>query len=137
MADKPDELQYWADLRKQLTPGSLARIDFDELDRHIETVIGSLTTRSQRATELALLRTDLELRLKGLLKAIAVAERSGNGLEAVSVLIDQISDLNADDLLRQYKATSARFRDLFPGSLALQRSLGETPNTRIDPDNYK
>lgn len=129
MADKQTELEYWTSLRERLTPEAVAGIDFDELDHQIEKLINRLEQTTESLSELTILRQEYERRLAGMIKAIAVAGKSRSALESAQAQIEQLSSANADELLKQYRAMSARFRDLFPGSLGFQRQL----NRRSDP----
>ena len=137
MADKPSELEYWTDLREQLSPASLARIDFDELDQRIERLVTDLPQLSQSLGDLAVLREEFEMRLAGMLKAIAAVERSRTSLESATCQIEQFPSLSAAELLKQHRATSARFRDLFPGSVVLKRQLAKRSDHTMELSKYK
>jgi hypothetical protein len=138
-------------LASQLSPQSLSCIDFDALRAWLQAASTKLVQVSQLDQQHAeqlqlirdeqnrlgdsyqLLRDDYQARIVGMLKAIAVAgsTRSSSRTEtsrdhdSLSVLLDSLATMPADDLIRCYRKTSACFRDHFPGSFALPKTSNQ------------
>jgi hypothetical protein len=132
-------------LASQLSPQSLSCVDFDALRAWLQAASTNLAQVShidqQHADQLQLireeqkqlsdsyqlLRDDYQARIVGMLKAIAVADRTHSSSRAetsrdhdsLSILLDSLASMPANDLIRCYRKTAACFRNHFPGSFAL------------------
>ena len=127
-------------LASQLTPQSLSCIDFDALRAWLQAASTHLANASQLDQQHAdnlqnareelqrlndsyqLLRDDYHARIVGMLKAIAITDRTHKHLDSLSVMIDSLATMSADDLIRCYRKTAACFRDHFPGNFSIPHS---------------
>ena len=128
--------EYIGQVTTSLTDDSMALIDFDALREWLCKVAPLLSDTERLQNECAALREDMVGRISGMMKAIAAVQRSDSGLEGVVDYIEALPQMNAEELVRQYRRTSARFRDAFgasfngPGWHNMRRRL-------MDPEVYK
>lgn len=102
-------------------PTSLLHLD--RLTERITQVISALEACEELAAERTALRSDYEQRIGGMLKAMAVADRTADRIEESVALAQQLQSQSAEELLVTYRKVSARFRDLFRASY--------TPHTNL------
>ena len=100
----------------QLSLDNLSRLDFDLLKQRLTDVVTRLKTDRTAGAQLSTLRDDYCGRICGMLKAIAAADRTGRSPEGVLAEIESLETMTADDLVRAYRRTAARFRDAFPNT---------------------
>ncbi len=105
-------------LAEQLAAPTLPNLDFDQLRQWLLAASQKCRTIDQHEHDLHLLREDYQARITGMLKAIAIAERSRNRLDSLAVLIESLGGMSAEDLILCYRKTGAIFRDHFPGQIA-------------------
>lgn len=102
-----------------LNEEKISEIDFDLLKSRLTQMQGILSNTDRLEHALELLRHDYIGRISGMAKAIAVAsDRTGQALEATE-LIESLTELTAEELVKSYRTTSARFRTVFPASFGL------------------
>lgn len=101
-----------------LSDQTIPKLDFDALAATLHDVRELLAspTSDEQAT---ILRRDYQLRIAGMLKAIAAVKNTSEALEAATAEIEQLDSLPAQQLIDRYRKTSARFRDAFPASSGL------------------
>jgi len=88
-------------------------------------------------SELTLLRADYINRISGMVKAVAAVERSlDKATEAVGYL-EKLDELNAAELIEQYRRTSARFRGAFPSTFGLAPFSAGRKGRLKNPEVYK
>jgi hypothetical protein len=97
-----------------LDDGNLALLDFDTLRVQLTALIAHLEHHEQLSAQHALLRTDHEQRIAGMIKAIAAVDRKRSSMEDALARIDSLTHLTASELIAEYRRVSAAFRDSFP-----------------------
>lgn len=132
MPENPDHNAYWKQLERQLTGEQLTELDFDELRVRIAGLRDELSSRPPES-EYRLLREEIEQRITGMLKAMAIARRRGSALETALLEIESLPGMTAEELIRQQRVVAARFRDLFGGMPGLRRA--DQPGIAIE--DYK
>jgi len=115
----------------------LPPVDLDRLAEQLRLARDRIHCLTEQETELQLLREDYTARIAGMLKAVAVAERSEAGTLETTERIERLTQLSATDLIRQYRIAAARYRDAFPASFRpLTARTQNLPNQRRIED-YK
>jgi hypothetical protein len=104
-------------LAEQLAAPKLPYLDFDQLRHWLLAASQKCRTANQHEHDLQLLREDYQARITGMLKAIAIAERSRSRLDSLADLIDSLGRMSVEDLILCYRKTGAIFRDHFPGAI--------------------
>ena len=104
----------------------LPPVDLDQLADQLRQALTQARRASELESERDLLREDLTTRIAGMLKAVAVAERSEAAALEAADRIDRLARMSAAELIRQYRLVSARFRDTFPASF--RPSVGRAEN---------
>lgn len=120
-----------------LTGDNLSTLDFDLLKQiliearrnHIET-----TTLKDEAT---VLKEDYRGRIAGMLKAVAVAERSEAKQIETASRLTSLGDLTATELITEYRLAAARFRDAFPASFGRLSSFDKNIRAQQSYSDYK
>jgi len=113
--DKSDSARLTA-LAAQLNEDNLSEIDFNAAVDQLNAIAMRLTTWEQMVQEIDVLRDDYQSRIAGMIKAMAVLKRSGDSVGSASEEIAGLAELTAEELVRTYRRTMARFRDHFPAS---------------------
>jgi len=70
-------------------------------------------------------------------KAIAAVNKHSDQMDEMLQYLEGLSELSATDLIRQYRITSAKFRDCFPASFGLLRSSSKPLRSTGDLKVYK
>jgi hypothetical protein len=120
---------YIQELLGQLQGDQLPLIDFDQLRRWL---LASATLLEEAASVRAtaeLLRKDYEVRIAGMLKGIAAADRKRNGMDEALQVVEQLPSMSGEQLIACYRHTAARFRDAFPASFGY---LGKDRGPRLE-----
>lgn len=129
--------EYIDQLATSLTDDSMALIDFDRLTQWLSEIGPLLGQIECLKSECGALRDDCVGRISGMMKAIAAVERSDSGLESIADLLDALPGMTAAELIKQYRRSSAKFRDTFRASFNL---IGRGRPSRVgavDPRHYK
>jgi hypothetical protein len=92
----------------------LALLDFDILRDHLTSLVDHLDQSEQASSQHALLRSDYEQRIAGMIKAIAAVDRKRGSVEDALARIDRLTTLTTSELIAEYRRVSAAFRDSFP-----------------------
>ncbi len=121
MENKPNRTEYLNSVVACLDREAIDEIDFDKLKSALSVLTSELSARDDMAEETALLREHCQQRIAGMVKAMAALERRGDSYEQTLEYLEQLPSLKAEDLLKQYRRVSARFRDCFPASGNLTR----------------
>lgn len=103
-------------VRSNLDRGAVELIDFDKLSGLLMSIETVNTGAEKRAEELRLIKDDYRLRIAGMLKAMTVCRSEDDDLEILSRLSGPIDSVHAEELIKMYRRTAARFRDRFPAS---------------------
>ncbi len=93
---------------------NLALLDFDTLRDHLTSLVSHLDQSEQASSQHALLRSDYEQRIAGMIKAIAAVDRKRGSVEDALARIDRLTALTTSELIAEYRRVSAAFRDSFP-----------------------
>jgi hypothetical protein len=113
-----DDLQHrLTHIAESLTDPASETIDLDVCAEICREASVALTISSQLEQNYRLLRTDLESRIAGMLKGMAVAARSRGELREVEQEVAFLGTLDDDELLSQANRVAARFRGMFPNVL--------------------
>jgi len=104
-----------------LTEEDTAPFDFDKLTEAVKSAGQALEDNREERAELQMLREDLRGRIAGMLKAVAVAERSRTKSEIILREIESLEDCVGEQLIKSYRHAAARFRDSFRTSFPSQR----------------
>lgn len=128
--------EYIDRVTASLTDDSMALIDFDELRQWLCEIAPLLSNVEQLASECATLHEDMVGRISGMMKAVAAVQRSESGLESIADYLEALPQMNAPELVRQYRRTSARFRDAFRASF-YGPGWHQSGRRSMDPDLYK
>ncbi|MEW6411657.1 MAG: hypothetical protein AB1483_04185 [Candidatus Zixiibacteriota bacterium] len=115
---------------------SIGELDFDQLRATLSDVLTILGEFQLVKQERDLFREDIIKRLSGMEKAIAVARRSRDGVESALLAIEELSGLDAEQLLSRYRKAQARMRDTFPASFA-DRVRSRKSSNQYRPSEYK
>lgn len=128
--------EYINQVTTRLTDDSMALIDFDELKQWLGEIAPLLSEGEQLASECATLHEDMVGRISGMMKAVAAVQRSESGLESIADYLEELPQMDASELVRQYRRTSARFREAFGASF---KGVGwfQMARRSMDPDLYK
>ena len=110
---------YLDELLISLSGDKLSEIDFDKLTDWLLELKSSLANSSELQAELKLMREDYLNRIAGMVKAVTIVERSSGSTEKVLAYLEDLKDLNAEELIEQYRKTSHRFRIAFPTTFGL------------------
>lgn len=125
-----DDLQHrLTRIAEQFSDPASEMIDLDACAQMCQEASTALTFSSQLKQSYQLLRSDLESRVAGMLKAMAVAARSRGEMREVELEVSRLGILCDEELLIQYKRVAARFRDSFP-SVLMPRYEQQTSRTR-------
>lgn len=98
---------------------NLPQIDFDKLKGTLAILLEELPNLYLSGDELSLLRKDYIERISGMVKAITAARQNREDLESTLEYIESLFGKKSEDLVKQYRIISARFRDTFPASFGL------------------
>jgi len=128
--------EYIDRVTTSLTDDGMALIDFDELRQWLCDVAPVLSDIGRLQDECATLREDIVGRISGMMKAVAAVTRSDSGLESIADYLEALPQMTAQELVRQYRRTSARFRDAFPASFS-GTGWYSTRRRSMDPELYK
>ena len=128
--------EYIDQVSTSLTDDSMALLDFDALRQWLCEIAPLLSDAEQLQSECATLREDMVGRINGMMKAVAAVQRSDSGLESIADYLEALPQMDAPELVRQYRRTSARFRDAFGASF---KGVGwyQIGRRSMDPDLYK
>lgn len=129
--------EYIDQLATSLTDDSMALIDFDRLRQWLSQIAPLLGQVEELKSECETLRQDSIGRIAGMMKAVAAAQRSDSGLESIADLLDALPGMNASELIRQYRRSSAKFRDTFGASFSFVGSGYSGHLRSMDPELYK
>ena len=110
---------YLDELLISLSGDKLSEIDFDKLTDWLRELKSSLADSCELQAELKLMREDYLNRIAGMVKAVTIVERSSGSTEKVLAYLEDLKDLNAEELIEQYRKTSHRFRIAFPTTFGL------------------
>ena len=128
--------EYIDQVTTSLTDDSMALIDFDALREWLCEIAPLLSDVEQLQSECAALREDMVGRINGMMKAVAAVQRSDSGLESIVDYLEALPKMNAQELVRQYRRTSARFRDAFGASFNIA-GWHQSRRRGMDPELYK
>ena len=123
MENIKNEIAYFEGVIGLLDESCLARLDFDELRTHLQSISAILASLHELSEGHALLRQDLEQRIGGMIKAVAAVDRRREQWEEAAALVEQLPELTPARLLETHRRVAARFRDHFPGSFG-PRNVG-------------
>jgi len=123
-----DQIENIKDVLKSLNAEDLPQIDFDKLKGSMTLLLDELPKLYFSSNELSLLRKDYIERISGMVKAITAACHSRDDLEGTLEYLESLSDKRSEELVKQYRIISARFRDTFPASFGLVK---ETANSIV------
>ncbi|MEW5922409.1 MAG: hypothetical protein AB1746_00325 [Candidatus Zixiibacteriota bacterium] len=99
-----------------LERNAIELIDFDSLARLLMNIEAGHADVEKNARELHLIKDDYRLRILGMLKAMVICKPDENDFETMSVLSESIDAIHAEELIKLYRKTAARFRNRFPAS---------------------
>ena len=97
-----------------LNESSLSLVDFDQIKTCLEQTTSQLQSHTQIETDLAMLRQDYQLRIGGMVKAMAAITRNRHHWRDALSFVEKLPELDATALLHEYRRVAARFRDTFP-----------------------
>jgi hypothetical protein len=118
--ENADEMVKTArELAESIGEQKISTLDFDRLRECLLGVPELVEAAAAARAELAVLREDYTGRIAGLMKAVAVARRSRDGLQEALDRIEALPGLTAVELTREYRRAAARFRDTFKASYGL------------------
>lgn len=123
-----DQTKYIAELTKLLKDEQLGEIDFDLLISQLEEMAISLDGISLLKDDHNLLRSDLITRMSGMIKAIAAVDQNMQSMKDSVAISNSLDELNAADLLNQYRRIQAQFKDAFPVSFGLLKNSNSSKN---------
>lgn len=115
----------------------MGQVDFDKLKDWLGKSAAELHRGALATEESQLLRSDIIDRISGMQKAIAAVNKRGDQMDEMLQYLEGLSELSAADLIKQYRITSARFRDCFPASFGLLRSSARSSRPGGDLKVYK
>lgn len=124
-------------LLSDLGDRSLPPVDLDRLADQLRLALERIRKQAEQEAELQLLREDYIARIAGMLKAVAVAARSESGTMEAADRVEQLPNLSARDLVRQYRLAAARFRDAFPTSFRPFSGRAENLRNQRRIEDYK
>ncbi len=110
------ELREVESFLENLKNENLEVLNFDSLAENLLEIKNSLKTIATVSCQEKEFRTDYIRRIAGMLKAVAAVK---NNFETGQEILDKMEALkavSAEELIKQYKKTSAIFRDAFPAS---------------------
>ena len=116
MTQETNHSDYISGFLTLLADDKVSLIDFDELKKRLADIATALEQSSSQAEQLHLLKEDYTQRIAGMLKAIAVVDRTRSESQQALEFLEQLPSLKAQDLVETYRKVSARFRDAFPTS---------------------
>ncbi len=113
-----DDLQHrLTHIAESLTDPASETIDLDACAAICREASAALTMSSRLEENYRLLRTDIESRIAGMLKGMAVAARSRGEMREVEQEVACLGTLDDAELLSQGNRVAARFRGMFPNVL--------------------
>jgi hypothetical protein len=115
----------------------IAELDFDQLAVCLQESISVLEQSAQQDAELTVLRDDYIDRISGMRKATAAVSRNHDNLEEMLEYLDRLPELSSAELIKQYRVTSAGFRESFPASYGQLRTSRSVPAAGPDLSIYK
>lgn len=133
MKKNKDHINDINDVLESLKAESLPQIDFDKLKGTLSLLLEELPNLYLSGDELSLLRKDYIERISGMVKAITAARQNREDLESTLEYLESLSNKKSDELVKQYRIISARFRDTFPASFGLVK---RTSNGKGKALNY-
>ncbi|MEA2030698.1 MAG: hypothetical protein U9N55_03770 [candidate division Zixibacteria bacterium] len=124
------DINHITEMLEALSEDNLSTIDFDNHRQWMTSLAERLPRLLQIENDLAILRADYEGRIAGMAKAVAAVNRNSEALKQAVSFIEALPQMDAADLVQQYRIMSARFRDAFPASFGhiptLMKSAGST-----------
>jgi hypothetical protein len=108
--------QFLKDILGNLESERVELLDFDRLQDILQEFRSEVQELKAIRSELKILKEDYRRRLSGMLKALLVCRYDAYETELAAKLADEPGDLSAEDLIRLYNNTAARFRQKFPSS---------------------
>ena len=129
--------KYLDELLSSLTDDKLCEIDFDRLTDWLQELKTDLTRSCELESELKLMREDYFNRIAGMVKAITIVERSSASTEKVLAYLEDLKNLNAEELLEQYRKMSNRFRIAFPTTFGLPPLSNNSSTGLKETKDYK
>ena len=126
-----------AAMTAMLSEEKMAQVDFDKLKDWLNRSSAELDRGDLATGELRLLRSDIIDRISGMQKAIAAVNKRNDQMDEMLQYLEGLPELSAADLIRQYRITSAKFRDCFPASFGLLRSSSKSVRPGDDLRVYK
>ena len=124
-------LSVLSEIVHSLGQDQMSRLDFDRMSADLMTAIDLLSQADEELRGFKTLRQDYIGRISGMEKAIAIASRRDGSLDNALTIIESLESLSAEELIRQYARTQARFRDAFPASFGLLPSSGKIARMQI------
>ena len=124
-------------LLEELNDKNLTMIDFDQWTSSLEEQKQRLESWSDMNDELEILRKDYESRIRGMAKAIAVADRKQGAMAQSVELVSRLPEFSATELVDCYHRTAARFRDMFPASYTQLSTQSTNGSLMRNPGDFK
>ena len=125
-----EELNSYAELLKS---EKTAIIDFDKLVSLLHESSALYSSFEKLSEQFNTLKEDIIFRISGMEKAVAAVNQKKTDVEELTALVKNIGNLDAEQLLRQYKKSQVRFRDAFPTSFGLLKDKA----SKKDLSEYK
>jgi hypothetical protein len=128
--------QQLRDLLESLGDDNLTQIDFDQLTEILNAGLNLMDQYSLVSQELAVLKSDCQARIGGMVKAIAIADRQRQNYQQALDLTESLKSMNSAELIDCYARVAARFRDMFPVN-HLKYLTRQTAAPRAEFEQYK
>ena len=133
MKKNNDNISDIKEILESLNAENLTQIDFDKLNGSLTLLLNELPELYQSANEYLHLKKDYIERISGMVKAITAARQNRDDLESTLEYLEGLAGKKSEDLIRQYRIISARFRDTFPASFGLVK---QSSKNNIKAANY-
>ncbi len=132
MKKNSDYIDDINDVLESLKAENLPEIDFDKLKGTLSLLLDELPKMHLSEDELSLLRKDYIERISGMAKAITATRQNRDEIESTLEYLESLSDKRSDELVKQYRIISARFRDTFPASFGLVKQNSDSRGKAIN-----
>ena len=113
MERNDSDATYLNDVAGLIDEPTLTKIDFDDLTQRLTAIAARIRADGTLIDSHARLRDDYQIRIAGMIKAIAAVDRKRDGWAEALELVETLPSMSIDRLLQVQRRIATRFRNCF------------------------